>query len=146
MRVRSPRPILAVLCFAAIVLARVEPELLSLPFVDRAPLAKALAHGADRDTPEYARFLEGVRSRTAKDSSIVILFPRLGWSEGYSYAYYRASYLLAGREVLPLVTPQDLRLPQNLALARYMASWRTPLPPTAHRPIWEGEGGMLLER
>ncbi|HEY8133496.1 MAG TPA: hypothetical protein VII12_16590, partial [Thermoanaerobaculia bacterium] len=81
---------------------------------------------------------------TQNGDSVVIVVPMLKWDEGYSYAYYRASYFLAGREVLPLVTPDDRPHPENVRTARYIAGWHMRRQPGLGEVVWEGEGGVLL--
>jgi hypothetical protein len=110
-----------------------DPVLLTLPFRDREAYARELALLPDHQWPQYPRFLEEVRVRTKPGDRIALVFPVMRWDDGYSYAYYRASYFLTGREVLPLVDEHDHPQPQNLAAARYIATWR-------------GSGGTLARR
>ena len=137
---------LAVLALLSIVALRVEPRLLRMPFIDRAPLARGFAGYADRLWPQYPRFLEGVRAHTRPGDSIAIIVPSMKWDSGYAYAFYRASYFLSGREVLPLSDPHDRLHPENFRAATYIAAWHTPLPQGAHTVMWSGEGGVLLKR
>jgi hypothetical protein len=137
------RRALIIIALAAIVVMCIEPGLLMMPFIDRAPYARELDGLPDRQWPRYPRFLEGVRAHTRPGDTIAIVFPTMGWEAGYSYAYYRASYFLSGREVLPLVDPQDGRLPQNFREARYVAAFGATLRAPADI-VWRGEGGTLL--
>ena len=134
---------LTILCLAAIVAMCVVTHLLQLPFVDRRPLSRAMATYPDRQWPQYPRFLEAVRAHTKPGDTIAVIVPAMGWDEGYSYAYYRASYFLAGREVLPLVTPENGRVPQNLRAAKYIAAFGVTLRVPAD-VVWQGERGALL--
>jgi hypothetical protein len=122
---------------------RVSTRLLTMPFVDRAPIARALASYPDGTWPQFPRFLEEVRARTKPGDSIALIVPARRWEGGYSYAYYRASYFLAGREVLPVVNEQDEPVPQNVHGARYIAAIGVRLRIPAD-VIWQGEGGALL--
>jgi hypothetical protein len=140
------RRLLALLCLAAIVALRVEPQLLRFPFAERATLSRWLTRFPDRLWPQYARFLEGVRAQTSNGDSIALVVPGMKWDEGYAYAYYRASYFLSGREVLPLVDPGDRLHPENFRAAKYIAAWRSNLPEGRHTIIWRGEGGVLMRR
>ena len=140
------RRILAIAALAAIIAVRLEPRLLRLPFIDRTSFAQFYARFADRLWPEYPRFLEGVRAHTRPGDKIAIVVPSLRWDEGYSYAYYRASYFLAGREVLPLADAKDRLQPANFRAARYVAVWRTELPAPRYAVVWSGHGGVLLRR
>ena len=146
-RFGSPRRIAAIALFAAIVLLSIEWRLLAMPFVDRTPLARQLSMQADAGWyPDYPEFLAAVRARTADGDSIVIVAPPRRWDDGYAYAYYRASYFLPGREVLPVMDEHDVVHRENLQRARYIAAWRVNVPPSAGSVIWRGNGGVLVRR
>ncbi|MEA2338563.1 MAG: hypothetical protein QOE82_2570 [Thermoanaerobaculia bacterium] len=135
--------VLTILCLAAIVALCIDVRVLQLLYVDRTPIARAMAVYPDRQWPDYPRFLAGVRAHTQPGDTIAMFVPAMGWDDGYSYAYYRASYFLTGREVLPLVTPENGRLPQNLRAAKYVAAFGVTLRlPTD--VVWQGERGALL--
>ena len=121
----------------------IETRLLQIPFVDRKPYMRAMALYPDRRWPQYPRFLDGVRAHTKPGDTIAVVVPAMGWDDGYSYAYYRASYFLTGREVLPLVDPQNGRIPPNFRAARYIAAFGVTLRVPAD-VIWQGEGGALV--
>ena len=140
------RRVLALLALTGIVLLRLEPQLLRLPFINREPLARGFTAYPDRLAPEYARFLQAVRDRTRSGDSVVMVVPMVRWDDGYAYAYYRASYFLAGREVLPLITSDDRAHQENYDAARYVAAWRWNVPSARHQIVWRGEGGTLLRR
>jgi hypothetical protein len=139
------RRALTVLALAALVAASVEPRLLLIPFVDRGAEAKALAAFPDRQWPRYPRFLEGVRARTSPGDTVAIVVPVMDWDQGYSYAYFRASYFLTGRRVLPLIDPRNGALPESFAAARYVAAFDATLAVPAE-VVWSGEGGTLYRR
>jgi hypothetical protein len=138
----SPRRALIVV---ALVATCIEPRLLRMPFIDRDANARALALFPDRQWPRYPRFLEGVRERTRPGDTVALLFPAMEWYGGYSQAYYRASYFLTGREVLPLVDTQNAPTPENFAAARYVAAFGVTLQAPAD-VVWQGEGGTLYRR
>ena len=117
-----------------------------LPFIDRRPLSIGFEQRPDRLWPQFPRFLAGVRERTQDGDAIAIIVPTFNWDDGYSYAYYRSSYLLAGREVLPLATSDGHLHPENFRRARYIAAWGRPIPPGHTTVVWQGEGGVLLRR
>ena len=142
----TPRRALAFACLAVIIVASVEYRLLRILFVDRTALRAAFARSADTGWyPDYPNFLRGVAAHTAPGDSIAIVVPPSKWDDGYAYAYYRASYFLAGREVLPLVTPKDVVVMSNFQRARYAAFWRVK-PPANARVVWQGNGGVLVTR
>ena len=130
--------------FAAIVGVGVEPILLSFPFVDRAPIAARYEAILDRPLPGYREFLEAVRAHTRDGDVVAILVPARRWEFGYSFAYYRASYVLAGREVLPLVWHHDELLGANFRAAQYVAAWHVPAPPGS--VVVSASGGVLVKR
>jgi hypothetical protein len=111
--------------------------------MDRGLSAQAMAAFPDRYWPDYPRFLEGVREHTKAGDTIAVIVPGMSWDDGYSYAYYRASYFLTGREVLPLVRPDNRRLPQNLRAAKYVAVFRVGLRIPAD-VVWQSDRGALL--
>jgi hypothetical protein len=137
------RRALTILCLAAIVVSCVRGHLLQMPFIDRAPIAHALTAFPDRQWPPYPAFLEGVRAHTKPGDTIAMVVPELAWDAGYSYGYYRACYFLTGREVLPLVTPENGRLPQNFRSARYIAAYHVRLGMPAD-VVWQSKDGALL--
>jgi hypothetical protein len=141
----SPRRALAAVALAALVAACIEPRLLRMPFIDRDANAWALALSPDRQWPQFPRFLEGVRQRTQPGDTIALLVPPNEWYGGYSQMYFRASYFLTGREVLPLMDPRSAPAPENFAAARYVAAFGVALPAPAE-VVWQGEGGTLYRR
>ena len=97
----------------------------------------------DRQWPQYPRFLEGVRAHTLPGDTIALVVPIMNWDDGYCYAYYRASYFLTGREVLPLVDARNRQYPRNFRAARYIAAFGVTLR-TPGEVLWHGDGGTLL--
>ena len=116
-----------------------------LMFADRRALASALTRAPDRRAPEYPQFLEQVAQRTKRGDSIAILVPMRYWAAGYAYAYFRATYFLAGRNVIPLVDVDDTLHAERLSQADFVASWKMPAP-AGFSVVWRGNGGVLLRR
>lgn len=141
----NARRIAAFIALFAIVALRIEPQLLRLPFIDRTKFDRELAEMADGQWWQYPRFLEGVREHTKPGEKIAIMVPPNKWDEGYSYAYYRGSYFLSGREVLPVITEDDRVHLENLRGADAIAAWHMRGRPRGARVVWEGEGGLLLQ-
>lgn len=121
------RRVAAGLLFAALLAGGVRPPLLRLLLPPhRSPDVPGPIGGVDRaplrlkndPTPvELVRFVEEVRSRTRKGERIGLQFGEP--HHGFSYTYWRARYLLAGRTVL---LPMDIVAPEN---ADVIAVWRT---------------------
>jgi hypothetical protein len=150
---RSRRPLrrserfAGIALFTLIALACANPPLLLFPFTSHDALRQQLTTEPDRGgwAPDYPAFLEDVRTATRRGDSIALLVPRRTWNDGYSYAYFRASYFLAGREVLPIFDEAGNVLPQNLGRARYLAAWRV-RPPRNWRVVMSTHRGTLLVR
>jgi len=87
--------------------------------------------------PGLRQFLIGVDSRTPPGARIAICVPYTEWDGGYGYAYYRSSYLLPGKQVVPIA---------NAGAADYVACWhmRPALPQFA--VVWQNADGTLLRR
>src|SRR4051812_25077721 len=135
--------------FVLLALLSIDPAILTLPFTDLRKLHRYFTEvQPDRAWyPEFPAFLQGVREHTRPGDSIALVVPGMKWDYGYSFAYYRASYFLSGREVLPLVRPaDDAKIGQNYARAKYVAAWKNDVhDPTLH-VAWKGHGGVLLAR
>src|SRR5256885_11697693 len=114
---------LALLLFAALALLAIDPVVMRVALTPRAVMHRFFTIFPDRLWyPDYPAFLEEVRAHTRPGDTIAILVPSMRWEAGYSYAYYRASYVLAGREVLPLVQPDNSTVPQNIARDAFVAA------------------------
>lgn len=135
---------IALALFVAAVATTVDLQLLRFVFLHYGELRQQSADPGVWQ-PDYPRFLEQVRARTKPGDTIAIVVPPVRWDDGYSYAYYRASYFLAGREVLPVVSPLDTVVGENLERAQYVALWRR-LPGGTRPVLWRGHGGVLLGR
>ena len=120
----------------------VDPPLLILALDRSAERREALSRRAD-PSPELAAFLGEVRARTRRGDSIALLLPIRDWP-AYSGAYFRASYLLAGREVLPIVDEQGRALRGNVARATWVAAWRVRY--DAGTVVWAGHEGVLVRK
>lgn len=143
----TSRRIVCAIAFAALVIAAIDPALVTVAFTSPEALAAEFVRAADREWwPYYPRYIEAVRAATPPGSTIAIVVPPMRWDDGYSYAYYRASYLLAGRNVLPVVWRDDRVLIENVRAAQYVAVWRRPFPEEHLRVVFRGGGGVLLAR
>ena len=136
---------LALVLFIALTLLAIDPILIRWGFFERPKVHQLMANVPDRGWGDYPKFLEDVRAHTQLGDSIAIIVPTLRWDDGYAYAYYRASYFLTGREVLPVVTDGDVVHPQNFARAKYVAAWRRTVRDASRHVVWTGDNGALLE-
>ena len=136
---------LALVVFVALAVLAIDPDLFRIALANRAAMLRTMTLYPDRGWDAYPAFLEEVRAHTRPGDTIALVVPTSHWDDGYSYAYYRASYFLTGREVLPVVDRDDAAQPQNFARAKYVAAWRRGIRPPM-RVVWSGSGGALLER
>ncbi|HUP65236.1 MAG TPA: hypothetical protein VM557_08145, partial [Thermoanaerobaculia bacterium] len=79
-------------------------------------------------------------------SRVAIVVPMREWERGYAWAYYRASWFLAGREVVPLLDEDDRFLRENLQRADFVASWGGEARLPRFVPLWRGPDGILYGR
>ena len=135
----------AIVLFAAILILSLDLPIARIPFMNRAQLHALFEQQADTSWyPEYPAFLDEVRAHTQRGDSIALLVPSMHWDDGYSYAYYRASYFLSGREVLPLVTRHDDPLLDNFKRAKFLAVWERRVRDDTRHVVWSGHHGALL--
>ena len=120
--------------FAAIVIAGVDLSFASLLLDRRQP----------DPTPPYESFLHEVARRTPPGAKVAILVPDRGWARDYAYRYYRASYVLAGRRVIPLLAPDDQPHLERMREADFIAAWDVEAPD--HPLLWRGHGGALYRK
>lgn len=101
-----------------------------------------------RRVPGLRKGLVEIARRTPPDARILFWTPHRSWDGGYNYAYRRAQYLLAGREVLSLLADgRDVVDPRGVRDAQYIACWpECPPAPPGFAIAWKGDGGMLLRR
>jgi hypothetical protein len=135
---------IALVVFVALAVLSIDHLL--LPFVlNHAVMHRVMTSYPDRGWNGYSDFLVGVRAHTKAGDTIALIVPKMSRDSGYMYAYYRASYFLSGREVVPLLSPDGAPQPSNIRAAHYLAVWRLRLTPSAH-VVWSGAGGALVER
>ena len=113
---------IAGLLFAAIVACGIDFE-----------FVRQLPDFSDASISGYDRFLMDVRQRTPPGASIAIDAPAEKFQPDYAYLYYRASYQLAGRRVIPLKDRDDRDHRERIAQADYVA-------------VWDGKHGTLQRR
>lgn len=132
---------LAIAAFVAIALGSAEPFYLRIFFDDAARMGATFAELPWRKLPGFQRFLEGVDARTPPGAQIAIAIPLPGWEGGYGYGYYRAAFLLPGKQIVPL-----LDAPENIQKADYIAAWHESPSVVGFDAIWRSGDGVLLKR
>jgi hypothetical protein len=140
------RALLAATASALILAGAFERHYVAAFSFDREALARFYEELPYRKLPGFRRFMEEVRANTREGDHIALLINGTTWQRGYSYGFYRGSYLLAGRTVEPTIDTADRFRPENLAEADHVACWNcTPAVPgfTVRRQL---TGGVLDSR
>jgi len=95
----------------------------------------------------FRRFLMQVDRTTPHGARIAICLPFKGWESGYGYGYYRASFLLPGKQVVPLLRlGADVPAPGNVAVADFVACWHEVPRIDGFEVLWRSGEGVLMKR
>lgn len=114
--------------------------------IDRARAGAAFAELPYRKMPGLRTFLAGVDAHTPPHARIAIWVPFQQWDGGYGYAYYRASYLLPGKQVVPLLALHEDRPDfSNLRQADYLAAFGQPIRAPGFVTTWQDGRGALMK-
>lgn len=140
------RAVAGVIAFGAILAGTFQPFYIQQVYRGREALSVQLTALRFGKAPELRGLLSEVRKRTEPGDRIALIAPVHRWHEGYAYAYYRASYELAGREVVPLVTWWDEQVPENLRFANYVLAWNSVAEVPQFEPVWTSDAGTLYRR
>jgi hypothetical protein len=142
------RRIAAGLLFAAVLAGGIRASVLRLLLPPhRPPDAPAPAGGIDRKPlrfendpapAELLRFFETIRANTRRGERVGLLMAAP--YSGFSYVYWRANYVLAGRVILP---PIDLVAPED---ADVIAVWRSPFGDPRYEIVRADADSALLRR
>ncbi|HEX3071285.1 MAG TPA: hypothetical protein VHX14_22160 [Thermoanaerobaculia bacterium] len=136
----------AAVTFTLILFGGFQPFYLRIFAIDRAGEGAVFAELPFQKMPGLKSFLEGVDAHTRPGTRIAIWVPFRQWEGGYGYAYYRASYLLPGKQVVPLLALHEDRVAfSNLAQADYLASFGERIDAPGFGSCWQDEHGMLLK-
>jgi hypothetical protein len=112
--------------------------------MDRAALRVSFTGMAARRIPGLHELLLEVERRTPPGAKILLVLPHKPWQNGYGYGFRRAQYLLAGREVIPLIDRETGAVdPAGLARAEYIVCWRGCAVPPGFQVMWQQEGGLI---
>jgi hypothetical protein len=132
----------AIVLFIAITMLSIDFRM----FVDvagpRDALLKNLAR-ADR-VPGFAAFLEGVRAHTQRDETIALVVAAPDPAT-YGYGFIRASYLLAGRTVIPIEMEDGKFRSEAVRRAKYLAVFRLRYAGRG-QIVWQGRDGVLVKQ
>jgi hypothetical protein len=132
---------------AGLVAGGFEPMYVRIFSMDSERWRAAMTELPYRKLPGFRRLLLEVDRSTPQKARIAIALPFRAWEGGYGYGYYRASYLLPGRQVVPLLVPdRDEPQPGNVALADYLVVWHGRLQVPGFTVVWTTPDGTLLRR
>jgi hypothetical protein len=144
--VTAPR-IAAVTAFLAILIGSFETFYLRVLTIDSAMLRTNWTELPYRKVPGLRQMLIEVDRRTPRGSRVLLATPHRPGEGGYRYAYARAQYLLAGRELVPLLDPYtEQHVPLQLGNVDYIACWHECAAPRGFAVIWKSSDGVLLRR
>jgi hypothetical protein len=141
----SWRVVAAMLLFAALVGFGLRPFYVTFLLADREGWARRLEQFPDRRAPGYVELLREAGARIPDGARVAVVFPTLDWPGGYSYAYYRAQYILAGRVVVPL-SWFDRPRPERLSEAEYTVVYRTAPPAGRWTVLFQNADGAVARR
>lgn len=142
----SLRRSLSALAFALILIGGFETYYLRIYVQDRTALREALTVMPWRRLPGFRPFLISIREATREGDTVGLWIPPMRWLEGYEYGFVRAGYLLGGRDVLPLLTPDNRIISANIAAADWIACYRCAAAPSSFDVVRAGPDGMLLRK
>lgn len=144
---RNPRwrVVAGTLLFAALVGFGLKPYYVTFLFADRAGWGRHLEAFPDRRAPGYAELLRAAGDQIPAGARVAIVFPTLDWPRGYSYAYFRAQYLLAGRVVVPL-SWFDRARPERIGEAEYVVVYRSAPPAGRWQILFQNADGAVARR
>lgn len=141
------RAALSAITLAALVAGGFEPFYLRVFAMDAERYRAFAVELPYRKLPGFRRLLLEVQRTTPPGARIAIALPFRAWQGGYEYGYQRASFLLPGKQVVPLLRMgADVPAPENLRAAEYVACWHVAPSTGAFHVVWQNADGMLLRR
>lgn len=135
-----PLQLAAYAVLAMLVIGGFEPYYVRIFTVDAARTRAAMTELPYRKLPGLRRLLVEVDRSTPRGAKIAIALPFRDWEGGYGYGYYRASFLLPGKQVVPLLPPSNLRF------ADYVVVWKGRPVIDGFVPLWTTSDGTLMVR
>jgi hypothetical protein len=132
------RRTLAALALVAIAIGSFQPFYVRVWQQEWRALGAYLTELPYRKVPGMRQLLVEVDHRTPPGSRILFATPHRTWEGGYGYAFRRAQYLLAGKDVIPMIGPARE--------ADFLVCWSRCTPPAGFTVIWKSDAGSLARR
>lgn len=124
-----------------------QPLYLTIHTLDGKALGALWSEAPFRRIPGLREMLLQVEARTKVGDRVLLWTPHRPWQGGYGYAFRRAQYVLAGREVIPLLDrTRDVVDERSIERAQYVACWPECPPLAGFDAVWRDASGMLLRR
>lgn len=139
------RAVAGALLFVALVGFGLRPYYVRFLVADRQEWGRRLDAFPDRRAPGYVELLREADAVIPSGSRVAVVFPTLDWPGGYSYAYFRAQYLLAGRVMIPLAW-FDGPTPARIGEADYVVVYRAAPPPGRWDVLFRNADGAVAMR
>ncbi len=131
----------------ALVAGGFEPMYVRVFALRAAPWRAAMTELPYRKLQGLHRLFLDVDRSTPRGARIAIALPFGAWEGGYGYGYYRASFLLPGKQVVPLLElNRDVPQPENLRFADYVVAWHGKPEVKGFTAMWSTPDGTLLRR
>jgi hypothetical protein len=130
---------------AGIALFSFQPFYVRIFFVDRQAMSRQLAELPYHLVPGFRDLMLEVRDRVPEGSNVALVTPFRDWPR-YGYCFHRARYLLAGRQVVPLVAPSGEVELSNLGKAQYVVAYNSALDSQVFEEVFRSRYGVLLRR
>jgi hypothetical protein len=138
--VSRPLRIAAYAVLAMLVVGGFEPYYVRVLGADASRTRAAMTELPYRKLPGFRRLLVDADRVTPRGARIAIALPYAEWDGGYGYGYYRASFLLPGKQVVPLLPPSNIRF------ADYVLVWHGRPAIQGFMPVLATGDGTLYRR
>ena len=123
-----------------------EPLFLRIFFLDREALRRHLIELPYRQLPGLQRLLLTARTQTIEGEKVGFWMDSPRWKEGYEYAYKRAGYPMAGRQVIPLIDSGSRLREAALKEIDVLVCWRCRPPFPEFRISYQTPDGVVARR
>lgn len=137
------RTLVAAAVLVLIVAGGYEPFYLQILTANRFALRLHYVELPYRKLPGLRNLMTAVAEATSPGDRIAVAIPSQP-PEGYAYGFNRSAYLLAGRQLVPLVDRDGRPLDGNFAEADYLACWSCTMNAPGATMVLETKWGTLM--